>query len=64
MYILQKKDKPHTAVQSIGPQTKLGYTMKGCYLQCCHLPETGSWTESHIFVIYGYPKKDFRCPCQ
>ena len=23
MYILQKKDKPHTAVQSIGPQTKL-----------------------------------------
>ena len=22
MYILQKKDKPHTAVQSIGPQTK------------------------------------------
>ena len=23
MYILQKKDKPRTAVQSIGPQTKL-----------------------------------------
>ena len=22
MYILQKKDKPRTAVQSIGPQTK------------------------------------------
>ena len=25
MYILQKKDKPRTAVQSIGPQTKLIY---------------------------------------
>ena len=28
MYILQKKDKPHTAVQSIGPQTKLVNTTK------------------------------------
>ena len=27
MYILQKKDKPHTAMQSIGPQTKYIY---GC----------------------------------
>ena len=26
MYILQKKDKPRTAVQSIGPQTKYIYT--------------------------------------
>ena len=26
MYILQKKDKPRTAVQSIGPQTKFKYT--------------------------------------
>ena len=25
MYILQKKDKPRTAVQSIGPQTKFMY---------------------------------------
>ena len=30
MYILQKKDKPRTAVQNIGPQTKYLLYIYGC----------------------------------
>ena len=64
MYILQKKDKPRTSVQSIGPQTKFFTRLQGAtsspalanrnYIGCCFKPSLGSamhWRHSKMYVF-------------
>ena len=57
MYILQKKDKPRTAVQSIGPQTKSCFGWTPPTWQTLERPNSGPSTCSletfrNTFALY------------